>query len=188
MSTHNWLKRIFSILLLASATMTQAALVDDLSEGPYVLMMRHADAPGYSDPSGFDLNNCKTQRNLGEVGIAQAKQIGVWLSEQRISDAQIHSSPWCRCKDTAQLLNIGIVQIEMSLGSFFENPKDGNAQTLSLQNKISKLIQVRPRKPIVMVTHQVNIQAFTGQSIGSGGIVLVRVNKDGKYLSHQQIR
>jgi hypothetical protein len=76
----------------------------------------------------------------------------------------------------------------MSLGSFFENPKDGNAQTLSLQNKISKLIQVRPRKPVVMVTHQVNIQALTGQSIGSGGIVLVRVNKDGKHLSHQQLR
>ncbi|MEY4699190.1 MAG: hypothetical protein RIR85_610, partial [Pseudomonadota bacterium] len=74
MSTYHWVKRIFSILLIASATVTQAALVDDLSQGSYILMMRHADAPGYSDPTGFDLNNCKTQRNLGEVGIAQAKQ------------------------------------------------------------------------------------------------------------------
>jgi len=38
------------------------------------------------------------------------------------------------------------------------------------------------------VTHQVNIQAFTGQSLGSGGMVLVQVSKEGKYLSHRAIR
>lgn len=188
MTISNWVKHVLIALLLTATAAAKGAIVEDLSQGSYVLMMRHADAPGYSDPPGFDLNNCKTQRNLGATGITQAKQIGEWLTQQGINSAQVYSSPWCRCKDTAQLLNVGPVQVEMSLGSFFENPADAKTQTLALQNKIRALIQPQPRKPIVLVTHQVNIQAFTGQSLGSGGMVLVQVSKEGKYLSHRAIR
>jgi hypothetical protein len=38
-----------------------------------------------------------------------------------------------------------------------------------------------------MVTHQVNIQAFAGQSVSSGGMILVKVNQSGQYVSHQLI-
>jgi phosphohistidine phosphatase SixA len=150
-------------------------------------MMRHADAPGYSDPEGFDLKNCATQRNLGENGRQQARELGEWLKAMGISYARILSSPWCRCQDTANLLNLGSVQTEHSLGSFFENRSAENKQMHQLRQKIQAELMHATEKPLILVTHQVNIQAFTGISVSSGQIVLVEVSSDGQYMSHQII-
>ena len=61
---------IFSISLICFfiAQTAKAALVDDLKDGQHVLLMRHADAPGYGDPAGYDIGQCPTQRNLGDYG------------------------------------------------------------------------------------------------------------------------
>jgi hypothetical protein len=45
------------------------------SENHFVLI-RHALAPGYSDPKNFDVKDCKTQRNLNDEGRRQSKKIG----------------------------------------------------------------------------------------------------------------
>jgi phosphohistidine phosphatase SixA len=178
---------LLACFFLAASQPSHAGLKEDLETGSYVLMMRHADAPGYSDPQGYNLNDCSTQRNLGEAGKTQAKMIGQWLSSQGITSAQVYSSPWCRCKDTAALLNKGAVTVEPSIGSFFENRGNRQEQTRLTQNKIAQLLKVSPRKPVIMVTHQVNIQAFAGQSLSSGSMVLVKVNQSGQYVSHQLI-
>ncbi len=178
---------LLGCLFLATSQFTHAGLKEDLETGSYVLMMRHADAPGYSDPDGYNLDDCSTQRNLGATGKTQAKMIGQWLNTQGIESAQVLSSPWCRCKDTATLLNKGTVQVEVGLGSFFENRGSRQEQTRLTQNKIAQLLKVSPRKPVIMVTHQVNIQAFAGQSVSSGSMVLVKVNQSGQYVSHQLI-
>jgi phosphohistidine phosphatase SixA len=173
--------------LLAATQLSYAGLKEDLETGSYVLMMRHADAPGYSDPNGYNLTDCSTQRNLGEAGKTQAKMIGQWLKTQGIESAQVFSSPWCRCKDTATLLNKGAVTVEPGLGSFFENRGSRQEQTRLTQIKIAQLLKTSPRKPVIMVTHQVNIQAFAGQSVSSGGMIFVEVNQSGHYVSHQLI-
>ena len=178
---------LLSCFFLATSQLSHAGLKEDLETGSYVLMMRHADAPGYSDPTGYNLTDCSTQRNLGEAGKTQAKMIGQWLKTQGIDSAQVFSSPWCRCKDTATLLNKGAVIVEPSLGSFFENRGNRQEQTLATQIKIAQLLKSSPRKPVIMVTHQVNIQAFAGQSLSSGSMVLVKVNQSGQYISHQLI-
>ena len=175
----------FGLYLITLPSFVEARIQEDLSDGPYVLMMRHADAPGYSDPVGYQLNDCSTQRNLGTAGKQQAREIGQWLSAQGVQKAQVLSSPWCRCKETAQLLNKGPVQVEAGLGSFFENRGDRHEHTRMTQIKIAELIQIKPRLPIIMVTHQVNIQAFTGQYLSSGAIALVKVNAAGQYVSHK---
>ena len=190
--SQKWQIRLSHCLLacffLASSQFSYAGLKEDLETGPYVLMMRHADAPGYSDPDGYNLNDCSTQRNLGEAGKTQAKMIGQWLKTQGLESAQVFSSPWCRCKDTATLLNKGAVMVEPSLGSFFENRGNRQEQTRLTQIKIAALLKTSPRKPVIMVTHQVNIQAFAGQSLSSGSMVLVKVNPSGQYISHQLIK
>ncbi len=190
--SQKWQIRLSHCLLacffLASSQFSHAGLKEDLETGPYVLMMRHADAPGYSDPDGYNLNDCSTQRNLGEAGKTQAKMIGQWLKTQGLESAQVFSSPWCRCKDTATLLNKGAVTVEPSLGSFFENRGNRQEQTRLTQIKIAELLKSSPRKPVIMVTHQVNIQAFAGQSLSSGSMVLVKVNPSGQYISHQLIK
>lgn len=182
---HILLNICFGLYLSTLSVLVEARIQEDLSDGPYVLMMRHADAPGYSDPAGYQLNDCSTQRNLGAAGKQQAREIGQWLSAQGVQKAQVLSSPWCRCKETAQLLNKGPVQVETGLGSFFENRGDRHEHTRMTQTKIAELIQTKPRLPIILVTHQVNIQAFTGQYLSSGAMVLVKVNAAGQYVSHK---
>ena len=75
----------------------KAGLAQDLMDGQHVLLMRHADAPGYGDPAGYVIGQCATQRNLGDAGKKQAKTIGAWLSQQGVASAHVFSSPWCRC-------------------------------------------------------------------------------------------
>lgn len=175
------------LFLLSSLCFTPqalAGLAGDLQDGQHVLLMRHADAPGYGDPAGYVIGQCATQRNLGDNGKRQARAIGVWLSNQGIQKAEVFSSPWCRCIDTANLLNKGPVTIEPSLGSFFDDMSLEKKQTKQLEAFIKKELAKSSRAPIILVTHHVNIQAYTGKVVGVGDMVLVKVDKNGTHLSH----
>jgi phosphohistidine phosphatase SixA len=175
------------IFLLSSLFMPQqatASLVNDLQDGQHVLLMRHADAPGFGDPAGYVISQCSTQRNLGDYGKRQATAIGAWLTKQGIQKADVFSSPWCRCLDTANLLNKGPVKIEQSLGSFFDDMSLEKRQTKALEGFIKNELAKQPKAPLILVTHHVNIQAYTGKAVGVGDMVLVKVNKNGEYLSH----
>jgi len=110
-----------SLLLALFSMPATADLLSSLSDGQHVLLMRHADAPGYGDPSGYQLDKCSTQRNLGDRGRKQAALIGRWLNNQGITNAKVFSSPWCRCIDTAKLLDKGQIVITPVLGSFFDD-------------------------------------------------------------------
>ena len=105
---------IFLISGLCSTQQALASLSNDLQDGQHVLLMRHAMAPGYGDPAGYVISRCSTQRNLDDYGKKQSKAIGAWLSNQGLKTAMVLSSPWCRCLDTANLLDKGPVKIEPS--------------------------------------------------------------------------
>lgn len=183
----NVLQKLFLMLLFwASAIgVAQADLLADLTDGQHVLMIRHADAPGMSDPSGYKLDQCATQRNLGEYGRRQSVAIGQWLADRKIQSAKMFSSAWCRCIDTATLMNKGPVQIEAALGSFFGDMSRRDMQNRALQSLIASNLKAYPKQPLIYVTHHVNIEAFTGQAIGVGDIVVARVTPEGRYVSHQ---
>jgi phosphohistidine phosphatase SixA len=176
---------LFMLVGVQNTARAQTKLANALQDGQHVLLMRHADAPGYGDPQGYQLNQCSTQRNLGERGRKQAQAIGDWLAKQGITKAQIYSSPWCRCFDTATLLNKGGVTWEAALGSFFDDMSQAKKQTEDL----AKLIQLErikyPTSPIIMVTHHVNIESFTGKVLNSGDMILVKVNSSGQAVSHK---
>ena len=173
------------IITLCLSTAALANLASPMTDSQHILFMRHADAPGFSDPSGYRLDQCSTQRNLGEFGKKQAERTGQWLSQQGIESAKVFSSPWCRCVDTATLLNKGPVVIDKSLGSFFENMGQSNQQTEALRQLVQKSLKQFPKTPIIMVSHHVNIEAFTGVVLGSGDMVLVKIGPSGKPISHQ---
>ncbi|MBU3620008.1 histidine phosphatase family protein [Polynucleobacter sp. CS-Odin-A6] len=185
----SWFSRIIALIVfmmssLFSVEQAMASLAGDLQDGQHVLLMRHADAPGYGDPAGYVLSQCSTQRNLDDYGKKQSRVIGNWLSNQGLQNAQVFSSPWCRCLDTATLLNKGPVKIEPALGSFFDNMSLEKKQTKELEALIKNILSQQSKKPTIFVTHHVNIQAFTGKVVGVGDMVLVKVNKNGEYLSH----
>jgi phosphohistidine phosphatase SixA len=173
------------VITLCLSTAAVANLASPMTDGQHILLMRHADAPGFSDPAGHRLDQCSTQRNLGEFGKKQAERTGQWLSQQGIESAKVFSSPWCRCVDTATLLKKGPVIVDPSLGSFFENMSLANQKTESLRQLVQKSLKQFPKTPIIMVSHHVNIEAFTGVVLGSGDMVLIKIGPNGKPISHQ---
>ncbi|MCM0036498.1 MAG: histidine phosphatase family protein [Burkholderiaceae bacterium] len=188
------MKKILSIILLSFCTAIFAwpaqssPLLNALTDGQHVLMIRHADAPGFSDPPSLKLGDCSTQRNLGERGRTQAKELGVWLKKQGIASAVVLSSAWCRCEETARLLGLGAVTTVPELGSFFQNMSDSGPQTNALKALLAQRLKApAPSKPMILVTHQVNISAFTGTSVGQGELLLVKIGANGAFVSARSI-
>ena len=164
-------------LLLGSAGGGSADnLWSALKSGDHLVLVRHALASGYGDPDNFDLESCETQRNLNNKGRYQSRKIGNLFREHGIGGAAIYSSQWCRCADTARLLELGKVSELPSLNSFFGRFERKQTQTKEAMQWIKNAsLDI----PTVLVSHQVNITALTGYSPSSGEIVFVRRSTDG---------
>ncbi|MCB1773073.1 MAG: histidine phosphatase family protein [Gammaproteobacteria bacterium] len=140
--------------------------------------MRHAIAPGFGDPDNFRLGDCSTQRNLSDEGRQQAAAIGNWLRQHGITRAAVYSSQWCRCLETAELLDLGDVVALPALNSFFERPDDRSSNLTALR---AFLADWQPGDmPLVLVTHQVTVTAMTGVFPGSGEGVVVSLGENGE--------
>lgn len=141
-----------------------------LRTGGCVLLMRHAQTePGTGDPPGFRLGECGTQRNLSEAGREQARRVGRAVAQQGITLSEVRSSGWCRCIDTAQLA-FGAHTVWPAIHSFFQDG-DGARQTQAVLQAVAGL---RAPRNLVLVTHQVNISALTGDFPAMGEIFLTR--------------
>jgi phosphohistidine phosphatase SixA len=144
----------------------------------YVLLMRHALAPGIGDPENFNVNDCSTQRNLNDEGRKDAREIGSWLKRRDVKIFRVESSRWCRAKETAQLLDIGKVRPNKNFDSLFRDPDPANhPQTAAIKKRIFN--HRNTRGILVLVGHAVNIQTLTGTSVASGEGVLVRATPQG---------
>lgn len=170
-----------SLLMLSNSVLAQSTESDEkaawqaLQEGKAVALMRHALAPGMGDPANFSINHCDTQRNLSEEGRQQAVTIGEKLRSHGIDNADVKSSHWCRCQETAQLLDIGTVEPSSMLNSFFQNRSTADQQTAAVFSAIDSWLQ-NADGPKVLVSHQVNISALTSEYTGSGDILIVTID------------
>jgi phosphohistidine phosphatase SixA len=168
-----------SLLTLATALAARpaAAQADDplarLRAGGHALVMRHARTePGTGDPPGFRLEDCSTQRNLSAAGREQARAIGALLRGARVPVDRVLSSRWCRCLETARLLDMGEVEPFPPIDSFFADRGRRGPQTEAVR---AFLRGWRGPGNVVMVTHQVNVTALTGVFPASGEGVVVTV-------------
>lgn len=159
-----------------------AAARDDLSalvgKPGHVIVLRHARAPGTGDPANFRLGDCSTQRNLSEAGRKQAARIGKRLRDAGLGETTVYSSQWCRCLETARLMAVGPVVELPALNSFFRTPEQEQKQDRALRAWIAAADLSRP---VVLVTHQVNITALTGIFPAEGEILVLR--RDGGGLA-----
>jgi phosphohistidine phosphatase SixA len=135
------------------------------------VILRHARAPGTGDPPAFRLGDCSTQRNLDTRGRAQARRLGDMLRATDAPFDAVLTSEWCRCRDTAALLDLGPVTAEPVLNSFFAGRGDRTAQTRALRD----LLRGAGDRRLVLVTHQVNITALTGSGVASGEAFAIRM-------------
>lgn len=144
----------------------------------FVLLLRHAKTvSGTGDPPGFELDDCNTQRNLSEAGIKQAKQIGREFRDRDIPISQVLSSQYCRCLDTARLLDLGNVKPSPMLNSIFEDRTTATQQVEQARQRI--LTHRNHRGVMVMVTHFANITEIIGVSLQEGAAVVVQADQQG---------
>lgn len=164
---------------------------------PVALLVRHALAPGTGDPVEFSLDDCSTQRNLSAEGRQQAVNMGELFRDSsagtNIDAISVFSSAWCRCQETAELLQLGPVSTLASLNSFFADMSTRQDQTDQTQEwLLQKLAAVDkatpPHRIFVLVTHQVNITALTGVYPSSGEMVVVRAASPSQLEVVKQIR
>jgi phosphohistidine phosphatase SixA len=179
-----WASVVLSLALLSAipisaAAVDQSEIIDRLKTGGHILMIRHALAPGNGDPPDFKIGDCATQRNLDSVGRDQARRIGEWLRSNGVNSARVYSSQWCRCLETARLLNLGSVQELAALNSFYERTQDREPNLKALNNFISQ--QPVKGKLIILVTHFVTIAGIAGTGVSSGEGALLALHEDAPY-------
>ena len=170
-----------------------AAAADDevarlLRQGGAVIAFRHALAPGTFDPPGFKPGVCSTQRNLSDEGRAQARRIGEWFGARGLKPAQVRSSPWCRCLDTATLA-FGAAESWAALGSPRGATESTNAQSLA-ELRLALAAASVPGRPFeAWVTHMFVLSDLAGTNSASGEGLVLRTDGAGgvKVLGRLQV-
>jgi phosphohistidine phosphatase SixA len=160
-------------------------ILDALRRGGLIMLMRHArTVPGTGDPPGFSLENCATQRNLSQAGREQARQIGARLRAERVAVGAVRSSAWCRCRETAELLDLGPVDHLQPLDSFFEDRSQAARHREGMLNFIAAW---RGPGNAMLVTHQVNVTAVSGVFPASGEIVVMTAGEAPETLGQMRL-
>ncbi|MEM9764941.1 MAG: histidine phosphatase family protein [Pseudomonadota bacterium] len=172
MDRRQLLAGLSSAVILSRGHARASALLERLAGPRTHAIMRHALAPGTGDPARFVVDDCSTQRNLDARGREQAREIGRRLAVAGIRFDGILSSQWCRCLDTARLLDLGPVSEEPSLNSFFRQRERAPVQTAS----VLELLAARPAdETLMLVTHQVNVSALTDRFTTSGEMIVFQL-------------
>jgi hypothetical protein len=135
-----------------------------------VLFMRHALAPGTGDPKHFLLGDCNTRRNLSASGREQARNIGRRLKSRGIRFSKIDTNQWCRCRETGGLRGFGKYHEFIGLHSFYEDHFNQDHMLSLLRAKLSEVSTYED--PVLMATHFVTIFGITGETVGSGDMML----------------
>ena len=172
---------VLATFAMAKVGTGQAEMIERMKSGGHILMIRHALAPGSGDPTNFRIGDCSTQRNLDERGRQQARDIGDWLRSNGINQARVYSSQWCRCLETAELLDLGSVTELPALNSFYELVQNREPNLRALKKFMAE--QPSGGKLIIMVTHFVTISAIAEEAVSSGEGVLLKLNRDETYQS-----
>ena len=170
---------LLMLVLAIPAAHADEALWSLLKGGGQVVLIRHAlTTPGVGDPQGMVLADCATQRNLSDEGRSHARQVGDAFRVRAIPVGRLVSSPWCRCLETARLAFGKEPQTSTALSNLFGRGDPQGRQVAQLRDLVS-------RKPTagntVMVSHGSTILALTGVSPGTGEMVIVTPQGEGKF-------
>jgi phosphohistidine phosphatase SixA len=142
-----------------------------LVKGGHVELIRHGNAPpGYGgDPPGFKIDDCKTQRNLDELGRQQARGLGEAFRNHGVRVDRILSSPWCRCLETARLMAVGPVETSWALVPDRE-------PSVGVRLRELKQIVSAWRGPgtLVLVTHAFTVRALMGFLPDQGEVTVLK--------------
>jgi broad specificity phosphatase PhoE len=173
-----WAICFFCLIAFNASGDSPELTLAEYAKSPFgnVLFLRHAFAPGMDAngrPDKFKIDDCTTQRNLDSIGVDQATLIGKRFVTNGIKFGIIYSSQWCRCLETAQLLDLGEVTREVALNSGFKGLFKLEESLARLRIMLESLKD--EEKLILMVTHRGVISAITGVDVKSGGAVAYNI-------------
>ncbi len=174
-----WIARAGALLALAAAApaIADQALWSQLRSGGYVVFVRHAlTDPGVGDPPGFRLGDCKTERNLSIAGRAEARRLGEAFRREKIPVAQVLSSEWCRCRETATIA-FGTYTAWPALNNLFGRPENTDAQRRAMLERASRF---RGPGNLVLVSHGSTIVPVAGVSPAPAEMVVMKPAGPGK--------
>jgi len=161
-----WLLAAF-IMTVSSAAFAAEPALEALKSGGHVFFLRHAQTtPGVGDPSNFALDDCSTQRNLNEVGKQQARDLGETLRAAEVPVAQVLTSPWCRSRDTAVIMDVGPVEDSELVASIWNDEVVKPDRSEELREVIRTW---EGPGNLILVSHGINIRRLIGRSAGQGG-------------------
>ncbi len=168
----------FAALALWLVIAPMAAVADErdawaaLVGGGHVALVRHGNAPpGYGDPPGFKIDDCATQRNLDDLGRAQARAIGEAFRQYGVQVDKVLSSPLCRCLETARLMALGPVESVLAVASSDRSPEGLPALKQMVGNW-------RGPGTLVLVTHAFTVRSLVGIMPEQAETVVVRRRTD----------
>ena len=88
-----------------SESLTGAALLQALRGGGLILYFRHTSTDfGQNDDAMSGYEDCARQRNLTDRGRDEARRIGGAIKRLDIPIGDVLASPFCRTRETAQLI------------------------------------------------------------------------------------
>lgn len=162
------------LVLAAEAGATEAGWAL-LREGEHVVLLRHAMAPGATDPTKFDIEKCSTQRNLSDRGKQQARKIGALFAARAASTERVLTSRYCRARETARLAFGGAEDF----APLDPPAADEKARKEQLDAILREVRDYSGSGNLVLVTHLETIQALTGQTAREGEAVIVGATDEG---------
>lgn len=168
-----WARAALAFVLCAcgAAAHADAELWQKLQSGGYVVLLRHGlTEPGVGDPPGFKLGDCKTERALNAEGRAESKRLGEAFRRRKIPVAQVLSSEWCRCKDTAELA-FGRYEVWPALNNLFGRHENAAAQRGVILERASRF---RGGGNLVLVSHGSTIVQVAGINPEMGEMVVMK--------------
>lgn len=151
--------------------LTGKALVQALKAGGLNIYFRHARTDwSQRDERSQDLSDCKLQRNLSDEGRADARLIGEGMKALAIPVGKIVSSPYCRCRQHAEIA-FGQVETSEEIAQFLGEPENRERRTLALRRMLG---EAPAQGNTVIVGHQASLRAAVGIALAEGEGIIFR--------------
>lgn len=129
-----------------------APLLAGFRQGGDVIYPRHTETTASPEPTVRDLADCSWQRDLNAQVRAQSAAIGAQLRELGIADGTVESSPFCRTRQTAELVFGHLAKVNPDL---FYHVSQLPAEVLAADTKLIARLGQRPPEGgnLVLVGH-----------------------------------
>lgn len=169
-----------------SAAAEARALVRDLRDGGHVIYFRHAqtDWSQHDDVrAAGDWTSCDParMRQLSDEGRRTAAAVGDAMRALEIPVGAVHASEYCRCVETAELLDLGPVETTRDILNARAAEYVGGRDALRASARRRLGAPPPDGTNTVLVAHGNVFLLAAGERPPEGGAVVVRPRGDGRF-------